>query len=102
MVEKPQEQLKMNNFNPSKLIQILKDFALSEPKINAIYYGHHPEEKNHSIYFLITNSPFDSKFTDRVSDLSFKIPNADLLEWPCSKENAKGYFFLEECIWERE
>ncbi|MBT4166335.1 hypothetical protein HOE04_04825 [archaeon] len=84
------------------LIQILKDFALSESRINAIYQGHHPEEENHPVYYFLIKHPFDFEFTDRVSDLSFKIPDTDLLEWPCSIEQAEDYSFLGECIWKRK
>jgi len=103
MVVKHQNQLKQIKKMQSqkKLTQMLKDFAISQPKINAVYQGHSPEDENHNIYYFLIDTHFDSEFTDRVSDLSFKISDADLSEWPCTIEQADNYPFLGKCIWKR-
>ena len=85
----------------NKLTQILETFAISEPNINAIYQGYSPEDENHPIYYFLTNTPFDSRFTDKVSELSFQLHDADLCEWPCTIKQADNYPFLGKCIWKK-
>ena len=88
-------------------ISMLEKFAISQPRINAIYQGHHPEDENHKIYYLLINSAYDSELSDAVSDLDIRIANetketCDLQEWPISLEQTDKYPFLKECIWKRD
>jgi len=87
-------------------ISMLEEFARSQPKVNAIYQGHNPEEKDHRIYYILVSQRYDEALADAITELDIKIANeteerCTLLEWPCPVEEADNSPFIEECIWRR-